>query len=220
MNETGTLPNLFTDLPEGLVGSLTARGSAANTFCSVGVSPPYKGVRQTKFRDGRLAAFRCLQQLGAEVESIGVGPRREPLWPDGFVGSISHSRLFSVAAVARLDSYRALGIDIEDDRTTEGIETYVLTPAEIAALRSLDDNSRRRAVISAFSAKEAVYKALYPRVRRFFGFHTLHVEPTEAGWVAEFTEPIDPALPPGSPIEVLSQWSGDLVCSWFALPEA
>lgn len=49
--------------------------------------------RLGEFLAGRLAAREALRPFGLAGCSVAIGAAREPLWPEGVEGSISHSRL-------------------------------------------------------------------------------------------------------------------------------
>src|SRR5215469_16812348 len=55
--------------------------------------------RRAEFATGRACAHAALDAWGAPDAPLLPGPDRAPLWPDGFVGSISHAR-GACAAVA------------------------------------------------------------------------------------------------------------------------
>lgn len=164
-----------------------------------------------------MAASRCLRDLGCPRDTVGVGQSGEPQWPAEIVGSISHAREFSIAIAAMKSEVDAIGIDVEDDRDVEGIEPYVTRPEEAMWLDNSRGSDRRRRVISIFSAKEAVYKAFFPRVGRFFDFADVSVEPSDVGFTARFTTEVDTDFPPRRPFLVHSRWQGDVVLSWTAL---
>lgn len=46
--------------------------------------------RKFKFLAGRLCAKKCLSQYGY-IGDVSIGAHREPVWPDGFLGAISHT---------------------------------------------------------------------------------------------------------------------------------
>ena len=52
--------------------------------------------RQTEHLAGRIAAVHALREFG-EKGVPGIGERRQPLWPAGLYGSISHSGNTAVA---------------------------------------------------------------------------------------------------------------------------
>src|SRR5689334_7800046 len=55
--------------------------------------------KQADWIAGRAAARLALEQLGAEDPAILRGDAGEPLWPDGFSGSITHCYPWSIAVV-------------------------------------------------------------------------------------------------------------------------
>jgi enterobactin synthetase component D len=127
--------------------------------------------RRREFKLGRYCAAHALQTAGhyehVELARLANGL---PEWPAGWLGSISHSSLGAIAAVSRRSSCSVLGIDIEqwiDDENVASVQGQVTCPSEVAVLR---DIPLRQAVTIVFSAKEALYKALYPEVGKFFDF--------------------------------------------------
>ena len=101
--------------------------------------------RQHEFATGR-ALLR--QLLGASTTVI-ADDRRAPQWPAGFCGSLAHDDRCAVAAVARLDPIRAIGIDVEPTvPLTDDMAALILRPEE----HGLDAHL-------VFSLKEAAYKA-------------------------------------------------------------
>src|SRR5688572_26867326 len=46
--------------------------------------------RRMEFNAGRVCAHRALVRLGVKSCAILVGKKRQPLWPDNVVGSITH----------------------------------------------------------------------------------------------------------------------------------
>jgi len=121
---------------------------------------------------GRVALRAALAAVGVEAPGpILATPRGAPCLPAGAVGSVSHKRTIAVALAARASEPLAtVGIDVEELRPLRAdIARRVLTPDERAALPP-DGPARDAEVLRAFSAKEAIYKALDPWVRRFVGF--------------------------------------------------
>ncbi len=70
-------------------------------------------ARHQEFCLGRAAARAALQQLGRAPVPILRGPQREPLWPDGIVGSITHINGLALAALAERRLSTGIGIDLE-----------------------------------------------------------------------------------------------------------
>lgn len=120
--------------------------------------------RRREFLCGRACAHAALRAVGLDRGPIGVGRGRQPVWPAGAVGSISHAGEWSGAVVARADDVWALGFDIEtlDPPLAPEVERLVLTPEERAAAAEDDPVASHGSKI-AYSVKESVYKCLFPR---------------------------------------------------------
>ncbi len=132
--------------------------------------------RRVEFIAGRLAAAILLHRLGATNTDVGIGEGREPLWPQGYAGSISHSNQLVAIMVCRADSTESLGIDTEtiDGMNTGSIEQLCLCNEEQHWLTH-GSLSAQTVVILIFSAKEAFFKCLYPFVGRYFDFQDASV---------------------------------------------
>jgi 4'-phosphopantetheinyl transferase EntD len=88
-------------------------------------------VRRREFVTARRCAREALAKLGYEPAPIRVGPKREPRWPVGVVGSITHTTGFRAAAVALRSVLASVGIDTEqNDRLPDGIEEAITVPGE------------------------------------------------------------------------------------------
>ncbi len=139
---------------------------------------------QAEFACGRHFDRRCFRALGRPDGPLPANPDRSPRWPDGLIGSITHTDTYCAAAVARADDIAGIGIDVEDlSRFQPELLRYVLSPGDTTrnsrGLRSGVDNCLGAAL---FSAKETLYKCLNGlqagsvrfrrcrnRVRRWFG---------------------------------------------------
>lgn len=150
--------------------------------------------RRQDFTLGRAASRRALEGIGFPVVSpVLRGEHREPLWPVGIVGSISHSGGYGVAAVAWQQDIPAIGVDIqqiEEDRYTDELIARFADPDEFDWVRS-DPRLRTERAVKLFSAKESVFKALYPLGRVWFAFDVARMTPNpdETGFSAAVTLP-------------------------------
>jgi 4'-phosphopantetheinyl transferase EntD len=127
-------------------------------------------IRRAEFAAARTCARRALSRLGLPPAPILTGLNREPLWPAGVVGSITHCRGYRAAAVAFRSRLAAVGIDAEPhDALPDGVLERVSVDSERAWLdgRSGDGVCWDRVL---FSAKESVFKAWFPLTRRWLGF--------------------------------------------------
>lgn len=120
--------------------------------------------RRAECLAGRVAAAAALDALSATSREVAIGPDRAPCWPDGFAGSISHDRELAVAAVSRCSTNIRIGVDCEavfDHHLADDVAAQVATDSELDAWVPVLP-CRRHALTVVFSAKESLYKAVYP----------------------------------------------------------
>lgn len=135
--------------------------------------------RRREFAVGRRCARAALAELGVVDFPLLPGKDRAPIWPAGVVGSITHTEVepdgYCGVAVAWQEQVQALGVDAEPRHAlARDLWPRILDEAEKeAALAAPEPGVYARLV---FSAKEAVYKAMYPMYRRFLDFSDVHVE--------------------------------------------
>lgn len=175
--------------------------------------------RRRDFEAGRTAARRALADLGVDPASpVLQGAHREPLWPTGITGSITHAHGWAIAAVAPSTAVGGLGIDLEHrDAWFPGLANEVAFGAELDHLRSLGPEEQRAATVALFAAKESVYKAFFPRVGRYFGFEAASVRPVGDGLEATLAEGLDPSWDPDRPIPIGLRWIDDLALTAVAV---
>jgi 4'-phosphopantetheinyl transferase EntD len=141
--------------------------------------------RQREFRAGRNAAHSALAQLQAPDSPLLRGERREPLWPDGHLGSIAHCNDLCIAVCAKSSDLLGLGIDVEPLKPLPaGVERYIHTQEEAAFIADNPGSHPQRLI---FSAKESLYKCYYPLVRRFFGFQSVTLSIDQEGGRFRYT---------------------------------
>lgn len=132
--------------------------------------------RKAEFLAGRFLAKRALSTLGlsAEQQQVAVAADRSPVWPSGVLGSISHSTDTALCCVAKATHVSLLGIDCElilSEATAKSIATEIQSKSEAQLLFETGLPAALGTSL-IFSAKETLYKALYPKVGYFFGFET------------------------------------------------
>jgi 4'-phosphopantetheinyl transferase EntD len=143
--------------------------------------------RRREFATGRSLARRALGALGAPPAPLLPGPRREPLWPAGIVGSITHCQGYRACAVARDAAVRWIGIDAEPNAPLpDGVLRLVALPEERDWLERLGPADGACWDRLLFCAKESVFKAWYPLTRRELGFTeaVIDVDPDGGTFVA------------------------------------
>lgn len=138
-------------------------------------------ARQLSFLGGRLCAERAAAELGWDNAVIGRAERGAPRWPQGLLGSITHTDGFACAVVTKADTCQWIGIDSEWQVGAESMECILqlcCTPEEKHLWLGRQPNPLISTLI--FSAKEAGYKALHGIVGRFVDF--TEFETTELRW--------------------------------------
>lgn len=133
--------------------------------------------RQSEFLAGRYAATMAMKRLGVMCSHIPSGENRNPCWPIDIVGSITHKNSVAASVVAKRDSVNCLGIDYEEwisPSVFRRIESSVINQKE-RALLDICGYSKEDAFTLIFSAKESLFKALYPSVRCYFSFSVAEV---------------------------------------------
>ena len=146
-------------------------------------------ARRAEFFSTRECARRALMRLGMPASPIVPGQHREPMWPEGVVGSLTHCDGYRAAAVARESTIAAIGIDAEP---------HGPLPHGVANLVMLDDERPHLAVLAAtareiswdkilFSAKESVFKAWFPVTRMWLDFTEceIRIDPEAGTFAAE-----------------------------------
>ncbi len=149
--------------------------------------------RLRSFMAGRLCAEEAIRRRRALSEplhesgpvgqletSIGMGQSGAPVWPliggQRLVGSITHSDRWAVAVVCPSTSIRCIGIDCEESMDAQ-------SHAAVLQLCFTHEEHRRFPVLSTdatlasvvFSAKEALYKAVWPILGRYVDFKEVQV---------------------------------------------
>jgi 4'-phosphopantetheinyl transferase EntD len=136
--------------------------------------------RRAEFATARLCARRGLAALGVAPAPLVPAGDRAPTWPEGIVGSISHTRGYCAVVLGRSPPLRSIGLDVEVVRELEaGVVDLILTEHERSWLRSAAREASRSESEEAllfFGAKEAFYKCQYPLTHRFLEFHDVELD--------------------------------------------
>lgn len=140
------------------------------------VAEGLKGFRQPEWVGGRLAVNGAMRLLGMKASPILSDPRGAPVPPPGVSLSISHKRDLVVALAARKEA-GDIGVDLEDQEPERlNLAPRLLTAAELASVQELPPHRQWTAVLLRFSLKEALYKAVAPRLMRFIDFDEAEVD--------------------------------------------
>jgi len=133
--------------------------------------------RLAEFIAGRYCANLALQRLRSNdqvlIEEIQIGDKREPLWPTDVIGSITHSHGFAAAVVADTAQIRGVGIDSEqliNPNTANNVASHILREEEVFQENQHLVLAFEQYLTLVFSAKESIYKCLFPLVKQYFDF--------------------------------------------------
>ncbi|XBS68697.1 4'-phosphopantetheinyl transferase superfamily protein [Acerihabitans sp. KWT182] len=158
--------------------------------------------RRSEYLAGRVAAAQVLRALGAGAFQLSAGEDRAPRWPGNVQGSLSHNASLAVCIgrVRPRERISGLGIDVETliaDARAPDLWPGIISTEEHALLAATA-LSFAVALTLAFSAKESLYKALYPQVKRYFDFLDARVIGlTDKHIVLELVVELTPQLPAG-----------------------
>jgi 4'-phosphopantetheinyl transferase EntD len=177
-------------------------------------------TRRNEFIGGRRCARAALAQLGQATVALPADADGVPMWPVGWIGSISHSRGLCCAVAAPAEGMTALGLDLEKTtRLSARAMERVVHPAESV----LVGQSQRLGSL-LFSAKEAFFKAQYPVWGAQPNFHDLALQidlVNQALAVAEVVDHLPAALKSAAKrMQLRYRFFGDYVVTlcWLERP--
>lgn len=181
--------------------------------------------RQAEYLAGRLCARVCLQAFD-RADTVGTGPHREPLWPPGLMGSITHNRNRAAAVVVPAHACAGIGIDIETwfgAVEAEQLKASFVSDAELEVLQAhVGQHELAKLLTMVFSAKESFFKAAFPQCRAYFDFDAVTltgIEPARERLDFAVQLPLAPALGRGLVFSVaFCALGNDAVLTACALP--
>jgi len=128
--------------------------------------------RQAEFLAGRYTATLALKALGISCNNIAIGKQRSPVWPNKTIASITHTNTTSICVASLNTEHQYLGVDLENiisEKTINEIHNSIIFTNELTVLKN-SSLSFEQAFTLTFSAKESLFKALYPTVGYYFDF--------------------------------------------------
>lgn len=174
-------------LPDGVFGcevqdtGQTVAIDEAEAALVAGAGP----VRRRDFTLGRHCAHAALAAAGG-AGTIWRAAHGTPIWPQGFMGSITHTKGYAAAIAARHGRHAGLGIDAEQvGRIGEDLFARLFDAREQAWLGGCGAAIPAMATL-LFAAKEAAFKASHPPAGRALVFTDIAVTVTGPG---SFTVP-------------------------------
>ena len=134
--------------------------------------------RKEHYRSGRICAGEVLSKLGARGQPVLRDPQtREPLWPEGISGAITHSGNWAAAAAGKTSEVLGIGIDLEDleRQVNSRISRHICHPEEQKWLQECGEDFLEQNLKIIFSAKESIFKAFFPYTRTYLHFHDARI---------------------------------------------
>ncbi|MDQ1128969.1 4'-phosphopantetheinyl transferase [Microbacterium sp. SORGH_AS_0888] len=113
--------------------------------------------RAAEFAIGRVCARTAIQTLGGRHENLERLPDGSVAWPNGWTGSITHTRRVVIACVARTTLLHGIGVDLEPNLPLPEASSLALAKdCFVGPAAELQAEGSR----VGFSAREAAFKAL------------------------------------------------------------
>ena len=186
------------------------------------ISPGAIKKRRDEFILGRAACHSALKQIGfLTPPPVLKGNKNEPLWPDGYIGSLTHSSGIAVCAVCSRHNSTGIGVDIEEifSDVDQGVFDLVCGVSERSWVEQNPDDKILR-FKQIFSAKEAAFKAFFPTAGQLLDFKdsSLVWAEREKCFIGKLNLQITGLYPVGYKFSVGSLISGRIVFSYILLP--
>lgn len=137
--------------------------------------------RRAEFATGRQCAREALRQLGFAAQPLLVGTLRQPLWPHGTIGSLTHDGELCAVVVLIQKHYHGIGIDIAQK---QALNEHQLMAMVASAQERMDCQTHRDHACSPlllFSIKESIIKAISSHVGHFIDMQEINVQLVENG---------------------------------------
>ena len=129
--------------------------------------------RVYEFSAGRMCARKCLSYYDLRDVELLKGKLGEPLWPEGYTGSITHHDNVAVAVAAQASVFAGIGIDLVSQKDSIDDTNLITCDRELKLLESVELNVDLS--ILMFSIKESVIKILSPLFQDFVDFRDINL---------------------------------------------
>ncbi len=157
--------------------------------------------RRAEYLAGRVLAGELLAAQGYAGFELKTDADRAPCWPMGMQGSLSHSGSLVLCALRHAVESGGVGVDVE----------AILSQQQAADLwRGIVSSEERDFLATgeagfpwmltlAFSAKESLFKALFPQVRQWFDFLDARLEEVtpQGAFQLRLLKDLSPPFPAG-----------------------
>lgn len=115
--------------------------------------------RKSEFLAGRIVAKIALKHLDIIDFAVHIGEHRQPLWPPGIVGSISHTSDRAMCVLSRDEHNHSIGIDIEqwlDKAVAQNIKYQLVDADEESLLGTLKVSFEHALTVVFFSKRKLI----------------------------------------------------------------
>ncbi len=133
--------------------------------------------RKCSFFIGRYLAKKIFLALSEPLYCVAIGVHRQPIWPQGWLGSLSHTDNFAMVLLTKDQGKHFVGVDVEhiiQKQEAEEISSSIHSIEEASYL--IDSGITSDLATSLiFSAKESLFKATYPYIKHYFGFECARI---------------------------------------------
>ncbi|WP_072549696.1 4'-phosphopantetheinyl transferase superfamily protein [Candidatus Fukatsuia symbiotica] len=141
--------------------------------------------RRAEFLAGRFVAQQVLNVLGVKNFRLENGADRAPQWPVNIIGSISHNDDTALCAALLISPAHTVSADTLSAKTSSGIGLDIESWLPVTKVAEIWPNILgkkeyfqlqtmpwpfNQLLTLVFSAKESLFKALYPQVGCYFDF--------------------------------------------------
>lgn len=177
--------------------------------------------RRAEYLSGRAMALAAMALLDHPPTPVTTEPGHAPFWPKGLAGSLSHARGRCACLLSR-DTNHSYGVDTEaiaSGRSLNAILAETLNATERDRISQGVLPPATNATLT-FSAKETLFKALYPRVGHHFGFDAAELTeaPGRTSLTLSLTADLTATLPQGTRFDIHHRLTGTHVLTWLAVP--
>lgn len=178
--------------------------------------------RRAEYLAGRIAAKQVLTALGEGSSPLLAGEDRAPRWPGTLQGALSHNATLAVCVGRQHPGQGVSGLGIDTESLITPARAGELWPGIISqderGLLEAGPLSFAAALTLAFSAKESLFKALYPLVKRYFDFLDASIiQLTPRRIILELAIELTPQLPAGMRFECVYALAGQEVLTLLAV---
>lgn len=137
--------------------------------------------RKAEFLAGRLCVRQAIRKLldnDKYDEVVLMNADRTPRWPNGIVGSITHTCGLAGAAVGNSREFLSIGIDYEtilSMQKSRDLKGAILNSSEAIRFAYFDQLEFNILCTLIFSIKESVFKCIYQMIRKHFEISLIDV---------------------------------------------